>query len=173
MRRIEGEPVFDMAPSRERKPARHGYLENGEDAGVASRRDKKPHRGQAPGPEPVAPQSRPQPARRPALLDPETVKSRSAPAPEAGAPEAAPLRKARWSTGKKQAHKAAAKPSAPLGPKSAGFKSHGALSREERPARGEGAEARPKRAAGFKSHKTAHKAAGNKPFRDGPKAGRR
>ncbi|MBB4628562.1 MULTISPECIES: DEAD/DEAH box helicase [Paracoccus] len=156
MRRIEGEPVFDAAPVRE----------------------KKPHRGPAPvaaRPEPLEPRTKPKPkpARRPALLDPDEVKPR--PAPEAAAdrvpePEAAP-RKARWSAEKKLAQKAAPK----AGPRAAGFKSHGAAPRDDRPARGEGAEARPKRAAGFKSHKPAggwQGKAGDKPFRSGAKPGK-
>ncbi|WP_285050000.1 DEAD/DEAH box helicase [Paracoccus sp. SSJ] len=156
MRRIEGEPVFDAAPVRE----------------------KKPHRGPAPvaaRPEPLEPRTKPKPkpARRPALLDPDEVKPR--PAPEAAVdrvpePEAAP-RKARWSAEKKLAQKAAPK----AGPRAAGFKSHGAAPRDDRPARGEGAEARPKRAAGFKSHKPAggwQGKAGDKPFRSGAKPGK-
>ncbi len=193
MRRIEGEPVFETAAGRDKRPGRQEYLQNGETAGAASpAREKKPHRGQAPRPaRPETPEPRfedrpkaepkPKPARRPALLDPEAVKPRAArsapvrePAPEAEPTEAP--RKARWSSEKKQAQKTAApKPGPRAGLKSAGFKSHGAL-RDGRPVGGEGAEARPKRAAGFKSHKAAggwQGKGGDKPFRTGPKTGKR
>lgn len=193
MRRIEGEPVFDAPAPRDRKPVRHGYLENGETAGAAHpAREKKPHRGQAPHaarPEPLEPRAedRPKPARRPALLDPDAVRPRAARtaaaadrgrdrgeyAPETEAAEAP--RKARWSSEKKQAQKTTPKPSPRAGLKSAGFKSHG-VARDDRSGRGEGAEARPKRAAGFKSHKAAggfQGKGGDKPFRAGPKPGKR
>ncbi|QRZ15838.1 DEAD/DEAH box helicase [Paracoccus methylovorus] len=164
MRRIDGEPVFDAPPPE---------------------REKKPYRAatpRAPRPEPVEPLTKPKskPARRPALLDPDDVKPRAArPAPETVVTEIAPVtepaaapRKARWSMEKKQAHKTAPK----AAPRAAGSKSHGAAPRDDRPARTEGAEARPKRAAGFKSHKAAGgwqgKAAGDKPFRAGPKPGK-
>lgn len=183
MRRIEGEPVFETGPVRDRRPGRHGYLENGETSD-APLRDRKPHRGQpaarlawsedGPRSEP-----KPKPARRPALLDPEQVK----PAPRAvpdrdAAPEAAAEapRKARWSAEKKQAHKAAPKTAPRAGGKSAGFKTHGGAARDDRPARGDGAEARPRRAAGFKSHKPAAGGSGkggDRPFRAGPKPGKR
>ncbi|WP_323010158.1 DEAD/DEAH box helicase [Paracoccus sp. (in: a-proteobacteria)] len=164
MRRIDGEPVFDAPPPE---------------------REKKPYRAatpRAPRPEPVEPLTKPKskPARRPALLDPDDVKPRAArPAPETVVTEIAPVtepaaapRKARWSMEKKQAHKTAPK----AAPRAAGSKSHGVAPRDDRPARTEGAEARPKRAAGFKSHKAAGgwqgKAAGDKPFRAGPKPGK-
>lgn len=193
MRRIEGEPVFEPAAGRDKRPGRREYLENGETAGaMPPAREKKPHRGQASRsarPEALEPRAedRPKPARRPALLDPADVKPRAArpapapapahgrePAPEAEAPETP--RKARWSAEKKQAHKAAPKTAPRAGLKSAGFKTHGGAARDDRPARGDGAEARPKRAAGFKSHKAAggwQGKGGDKPFRAGPKPGKR
>ncbi len=94
------------------------------------------------------------------------------------APEAAAEapRKARWSAEKKQAHKAAPKTAPRAEGKSVGFKTHGGAARHDRPARGDGAEARPRRAAGFKSHKPATGGSGkggDRPFRAGPKPGKR
>ncbi|WP_347265815.1 DEAD/DEAH box helicase [Paracoccus sp. (in: a-proteobacteria)] len=168
MRRLEGEPVFDAAPARERKPHR------GQAPRAASPQAEAPDQHMAPKPRAVAP----------------VRTAEWAPEPEGPAAEpAAPARKARWSAEKKLAHKPAAKPA----PRAAGFKSHGApqrdkpygaTARDERPAR-DGAEARPRRAAGFKSHKPDGKPGakswakswtgpGDKPFRPGaPKGGKR
>ena len=172
MRRIEGEPVFDAPQARDSFP-----------------RDKKPHRGQdrdraerdfpardrtesdrpaeraerAPRPEYARPEpvERPAPKRRPALLEPQDVAPQKSAEPE-GAESAS--RKARWSSEKKQALKGAA------APRAAGFRSHGGPARDE----GGAAEARPRRAAGFKSHKPDAKPfreGGKPPFKAGPKAG--
>ncbi|RDW13848.1 DEAD/DEAH box helicase [Paracoccus thiocyanatus] len=177
MARIDGEPVFDAPPPRDRKPGRHGYTENGE----GPVRERKPSRDPAPRAEPPEPrpaprplaEPKPKPARRPALLDPDELRSRAA----SDAEEAAEApRKARWSAEKKQAHKAAPKAPPRAGLKAAGSKSHGSTLRDSRPARGDGAEARPRRAAGFKSHKPAgggQGRSGDKPFRAGPKPGNR
>ena len=156
MRRIEGEPVFEPSAPREWKP-KQGYLENREDQPP---REKKPHRGQgvraaaadAPRPQPV---ERPAPKKRPALLDPADVTPRQAAEAE---PAEAPARKARWSAEKKLALKG----EGAAAPRSAGFRSQGGPARDDR----DGADARPRRATGFKSHK-----AEGKPFRDGGKPG--
>ena len=147
MRRIEGEPVFEPAAPREKKPHR----------GQDRERAPRPEAMERPAPKAF---ERPAPKRRPALLDPQDVTPKKSAewSPEAETPEA-PTRKARWSAEKKQAFKGAEKPAAP---RSAGFRSHGGPAREER----DGAEARPQRAAGFKSHKSE-----GKPFREGPKPG--
>ena len=177
MRKLDSEPVFD-APGGPRGPR-------------PERPERKPHRGQGPRPErsyeprsePVERSERPAPkARRPALL--ELAESAppvaEAPAKPRSAAEETPdaPKKARWSTEKKQAHKAHAdkapydrapsdrassdrsfeKPAfragAKPGPRAAGFKSHGG------PARGDGAEGRPARAAGYKSHSAEGRPAG-------------
>ncbi|CQR84006.1 DEAD/DEAH box helicase (plasmid) [Paracoccus aminovorans] len=144
MRRIEGEPVFEPAAPRERKP-RQEYLQNEE---MQAPRERKPHRGQdrerashaeTPRPEPV---ERPAPKKRPALLDPQDLAEPVRPSKPAEAEPAEAPRKARWSSEKKQAQKGGAA-------QAAGFRSHGAPARAERDG-----DARPRRAAGFKSHKS-------------------
>ena len=169
MRKMDSEPVFD-GPGGPRGPRPER----------TERPERKPHRGQAPRPErqyePRAERAerlerseqaeRPAPKpRRPALLELAETAPATSEAPNkpraAGEDTAEAPRKARWSTEKKQAFKAPAdkaasersyekpafKAGAKSGPRATGFKSHGG------PAKGEGAEGRPARAAGFKSHK--------------------
>ena len=153
MRKLDSEPVFDAPGARAPRP---------------ERAERKPHRGQAPRSEPrfdAHPEPRPErpaakPARRPALLelDEPAPKARPEMTEAAGETADAPRKvKERWSSEKKQAHKTgkdkpdfapAAKAGAKPGPRSAGYKSFGG------PARGDGAEGRPSRAAGYKSHST-------------------
>ncbi len=170
MRKLDSEPVFDAPGSRGPRPERF------------DRPERKPHRGQdreraprapredfdtaAPRPEPRPERPAAKPARRPALLELDEPAPRARPdAAEAlGEAAEAPRKvKERWSSEKKQAHKTgkdkpdfapAAKAGAKPAPRSAGYKSFGG------PARGDGAEGRPSRAAGYKSHSAEGRASG-------------
>ncbi len=166
MRRIEGEPVFDAPAARVKKPHR------GQDRSQ-ERGPERAHFPRAPYAEPqeLRPRAKAKAGAKPPLR-PEPVASepvtRNAPAPQAEAAEAP--RKARWSSEKKLAHKTSAKPGPKAGSKSAGFKSHGGSARDD------GAEGRPRRAAGFRSHRAEGGWQGkgeDKPFRARPKPGTR
>ncbi|UXU76572.1 MULTISPECIES: DEAD/DEAH box helicase [unclassified Paracoccus (in: a-proteobacteria)] len=156
MRRIEGEPQFDAPPARHRK----GSAEPRPQAVAAAAAAK-------PAPRP----------RRPALLDPQDLPPPARAAAPVIEPES-PVKKPRWSTAQKKAHKQATVPAsaaegkpagkaaAPNASRAIGFKSHGGAPRKL----GDGAEARPKRAEGFKSHRADAKPAwagkgGDKPSR--------
>ncbi len=164
LRRIEGEPVFDRperAPRRDTSPAsprpqarakaRPALLEEPRSEAPAAR--PAPEAGVEPAPRPRA--LKPQPVEWPHAQDkPRSFdkprafdKPRDVAAPEAARPETTEERKPRWKASDRAAAKAAGKSDGGKpAPRSAGSKSHGAASRFE------GADARPARSAGFKSH---------------------
>ncbi|MFV0303196.1 MAG: DEAD/DEAH box helicase [Paracoccus sp. (in: a-proteobacteria)] len=169
MRRLESEPVFDAPASRSGGP-RSGSRFDGKPA-------RKPHRGQGqdshetqrtsrPKPETLSPSERKHPARQDTMAE---LPPKATQPGGSGHETAPPKVKARWSSEKKQAQKAAGKsdtgpftgpsgksdrkPDGKAAPRSAGFRSHGGPARQSR-ARDEGGEARPSRSQGFKSHKT-------------------